>query len=89
MIDQQPILVNSANQEQINAGIRQLLLCVSAVAGALGYEHVAGNASALLAASGTIAGVVAFVWGQIATRIKANRSVAMAQQLPNSVAQTK
>ncbi len=85
-----PIEVNAdPARDQIEAGVRQTLLAISAVAGALGYARVAGQASALLMASGALAGLIAFVWGQVRTRALASKAAAMAKALPDSVARAR
>lgn len=85
-----PIQVN-ANPlvDQVATGLRYALLAVASIAGALGYSHVAGQASALLSATGTVAGLIVFAWGQLRTRQMSQKSAAMANQLPDSIAKTK
>lgn len=85
-----PIVVNaSPTADQISAGLQMLLMAVSAVAAALGFAKVAGGASSLMAVTGTVATLVAFVWAQFATHAAATKAAAMANALPDSVAKTK
>jgi hypothetical protein len=85
-----PITVNATpTLEQVSAGLRYGLMAVAAVAGTLGYSHVAGQASALLMAVAPVAGFVVFIWGQIVTRKTSQKAATMANALPNSVAQTR
>lgn len=83
-----PAIQVSANplQDQVATGLRYGLLAVSAVAGSLGYTHVAGQASALLMAVAPVAGFAVFVWGQLRTRAMSKKSAAMANMLPNEKA---
>lgn len=99
MIDQTPasapvvapvIQVNAdPARDQVEAGARQILLAVAAIAAALGYTHVAGQAGAFLEAAGAVAGLAAFVVGQLKTRALSKKAAAMAKALPDSVAVAK
>lgn len=85
-----PIQVNAdPTKDQIEALVRQIILTVSAIASALGYAGFAGKASALLMASGVIAGLISLVWGQVKTRTLSKKAAAMASLLPDHLAQSK
>lgn len=85
-----PIQVNATpTQDQVAAGLRYFLMALAAVAGALGYSHVAGQLSALLMAVAPVAGFVVFVWGQFATRRMSQKATTLANALPDSIAVTR
>lgn len=85
-----PIIVPAdPARAQMAAGVRQVLLGAGAVAAALGANHVAGELSDAATYAGAIVAVAAFVWGNLATRRAAVKSAAMANALPDSVAQTR
>lgn len=87
MSDTPPIVVPATpTKEQIETGIQLVLTAVGSVAAALGFMHVAGDASALIGAAGAVAAAAAFIWGQIATRISSKQKTAMAEALPDHIA---
>lgn len=92
----QPIIVHATpTQPQIEAALRQFIVGagpVLTVLAATGWGeklHLANWATTAVGSVGAISTVVAFVWGQVATRANAKKSAAMATMLPNSQAQTK
>lgn len=85
-----PIIVNAnPAADQAQALVRQVLLAAAAIASALGYAGVAGKLNLLLMAAGPIAVLLVTIWGQIRTRVLSQKAAAMANQLPDEVAQTK
>ena len=86
-----PVIMVNADpmKDQVETGLRYLLLALGAIAGALGWTRTAGTASALMLAVGPVAMLVAFVWGQVKTRTLSRKASTMAAHLPDSVAQTK
>lgn len=84
-----PVVVNgSPSAVQIEAGIRQLIMIVGSVAAAFGAKGMAGDLNGVLAIVGPLATVVAFIWGQMATRSKAKAAITIANMLPDSKATT-
>lgn len=87
---QPPIQVDAdPMRAQVGAAIRDALLTLSIAAGVLGWTHVAGAVSGLMAAAGPVAGVAVFVWRQVVTRRHAQKAAAMADKLPNRIAVAK
>lgn len=76
-------------QDQLQAGIRQTILVVAAIASALGYNKLAGQASALLMVAGPLAGLITIVIGQIATRKASQKLAIVAAAAPDNVATIK
>lgn len=86
----QPIMVDaSATPAQVQAGIRQLILSLSAAASALGFSHVAGQLDLALQFVGPIAWTLVFVLGQLHTRSQAKKLAITADAAPAEVAQIK
>lgn len=85
-----PIVVHATpTQPQIEAGIRQSVLVLGTVAAMAGQAKIAGQANDLLAIAGPVAALLAFVWGQLATRRHAKQAATMAQALPDRIASVK
>lgn len=85
-----PIMVNPyPTQDQIAAGIRQTILILGSVAGALGAAKVAGELNTLLVIVGPIAALISFVLGQLHTRSASKKLAITAAAAPNAVAQVK
>lgn len=90
MADTPPIEVHSTpTPAQIEAGFRQAVVALGAIAGTLGYAGVAGKLNVVLAVAGPISALIAFLWGQAITRSKAQEAAAMAAQLPDEIAKLK
>lgn len=68
---------------QIQAAIRQVILALSAVLTTVGANGLAGQLDGLLTYTGIVAGVIAFLWGQYATRKTAKKAAALAVAAPN------
>jgi hypothetical protein len=86
----EPIIVNAEpGADQWAAAFRQLLLVAAGIATVFGWRHLAGDASGLLAIAAPAGGLVAFVIGQIKTRHSAQKMAAMADALPDRIAQVK
>lgn len=91
-----PIVVNaSPNKAQVEAGLRQFIigcgpmLTLLAATGWGQKLHIADWATAALGGVGVASTVIAFVWGQFATRSTAKKAAAMAEMLPDTKATTK
>ena len=74
---------------QIQAAIRQLALGLAPVLALVGWERADDAINEIVAASGIIATVIAFAWGQYATRKTAKKAIALTAQVPDSVAKFK
>lgn len=76
---------------QIMAGIRQAGAAISVVLGVLGQTHYASLAGdpKLLTALGVIGYGIFFIWGQLATRIKAKQLTIAAFHAPAEIANVK
>lgn len=85
-----PIVVNATpTQDQLAAGLRQLLLALSSIASVLGYTKVAGELSAALTIVGPVAMIITIVLGQIYTRRASQKLIITATAAPDSVAVVK
>lgn len=92
-----PIIVNASPlNDQAAALLRVALISVGSVVAAFGFAKAAGSLEMIAALSGPIVtalGAVvalgAFVWGQVKTLLLSQKAAAMANQLPDSVAQSK
>lgn len=87
MTDQTPIQVHaSPTAPQIAAALRQVVLMLGPLMGAIGYAGWAGQADQFLQVVGPVSAVIAFIWGQLATRKAAKQQAVMAPYAPESVA---
>lgn len=85
-----PIVVHgSPTQPQIDALFRQIVLVVGPVLGVLGYKGALGVLNELAVIIGPLSGLIALVWGQVATWRIAKKAAAMARALSDDVAVTK
>lgn len=85
-----PIVANATPElEQVAAGVRQLLIALGAIAGALGYAHVAGDLSVALDILGPAVTIGSVIAGQIKTRQSSQNVATLAAVVPNSVAVVK
>jgi predicted MFS family arabinose efflux permease len=87
-----PIIIvhGTPTQPQIAAGLRQAVLVIGAIAGALGAKGAfVDGLNQFLTYVGPAAAAIAFVWGQYATWKHAKDAAKMATILPPNVAQTK
>lgn len=97
MTDQQPIMVDASPvPAQVIAGVRQVLLGLSAVATAFGASRLGtGLSTASLAATMIATGlsgavtIAMFVWGQLHTRSAAKKLATVAEVAPDEIAQVK
>lgn len=97
MTDQQPIMVDASPiPAQVIAGVRQVLLGLSAVATAFGASRLGtGLSAASLAATMIATGlsgavtIAMFVWGQLHTRSAAKKLATVAEVAPDEIAQVK
>lgn len=91
MTDTPPPIVANASplNDQIAAGIRQLVLVLATGATALGYAGWAGRLNALAVVAGPLAGLIVIVLGQIKTRQSAKDTATLAAKVPDSVAVVK
>ena len=85
-----PITVNATPApDQLTALVRQAILVAAAIATALGASHLGSEIGLAATVAGPIAGLIVIVLGQIKTRRSALKMAAMANQLPDAIAQTK
>ena len=85
-----PIVVNqSPTPAQILSAVRWVITALGVVASTLGYTGAAGKISGLLQYAGPIAAGVGFLLSQWEARRSAKTKTALANALPNSIAQTK
>lgn len=85
-----PIQVSATpSPVQIAAALRQFVVAAGPLAGLVGYQGLAGEASPLLQYVGPAAALIAFLWGQYATWKHAKQAALMAEQLPDAVAKLK
>jgi uncharacterized membrane protein YfcA len=87
-----PILVNATpTPDQIASAIRYGVTAAGSIAGALGYSGVFSDKQDNTAAAmiGPMAVVIAFIWGQLVTRLRAKQLAVTAAHSPDPVAQVK
>ena len=72
--------------DQLTAGLRQLILVAAAVATALGYTKAAGEISTFLMVVGPRAGLLTVIVGQITTRRSSQKLAVAAAAAPDNVA---
>ena len=84
---EKPIEVNATPvPAQIEASIRQVVLMVGPLLGGIGYVGLAGKLNDALVLAGPAAAIIAFVWGQVATRQAAKKLTITARAAPNRTA---
>jgi hypothetical protein len=79
----------SVTKVQLEAAMRQILIAVGAVAGVLGHKDAVGTISASMEIVGPLAAVIAFVWGQVATRSQASKLTAVTANVSDAIAKFK
>lgn len=92
-----PIIVNGSPEvDQAAALLRVALVAVGTVAAAFGFAKASGElnfiaslAGPIVTATGALVALGAFVWGQVKTRLLSQKAAAMANILPDSVAQAR
>lgn len=76
----------SPTPAQIEAGIRQAVTILGAIAGTVGAAKLAGHLNEVLLIVGPLSSIIAIVWGQLFTRSQAKKLAVVAEAAPNAVA---